>query len=238
MTEKLRKLAIIILLMCGQSNALADCVVLLHGLARTSKAMDKLASELAEVDFKVANVDYPSRESPIEELSPLAISEGMRQCQTSQNEKIHFVTHSMGGILIRFYLESNEIDNLGHVVMIAPPNQGSEVVDNLSGVPGYALVNGPAGQQLGTDPNSIPSNMGPVNYSVGVIAGNKTFNPLLSQFLPNPDDGKVSVERTKVEGMADFVVVNASHPFIMEDDETIGYTLRFLKSGSFGVGSP
>jgi triacylglycerol lipase len=237
-TEKLRKLIIIILLMCCQSNALADCVVLLHGLARTSKAMDKLASELAEVDYKVANIDYPSRERPIEELSPLAISEGIRQCQTPQNEKIHFVTHSMGGILIRYYLESNEIDNLGHVVMIAPPNQGSEVVDKLSGVPGYAVVNGPAGQQLGTDPNSIPSNMGPVDYSVGVIAGNKTFNPLLSQFLPNPDDGKVSVERTKVEGMADFVVVNASHPFIMEDDEVIGYTLRFLKSGSFGVGSP
>jgi triacylglycerol lipase len=234
----LRKLAMVIVLMCGQASAHADCVVLLHGLARTSKAMDKLASELAELDYKIANVDYPSREKPIEELSPLVVLEGIRQCQTPETEKIHFVTHSMGGILIRYYLESNEIDNLGHVVMIAPPNQGSEVVDMLSGVPGYALVNGPAGQQLGTDPNSIPSNMGPVDYSVGVIAGNKTFNPLLSQFLPNPDDGKVSVESTKVEGMADFVVVNASHPFIMEDDEVIGYTLSFLKSGSFGVSAP
>ena len=234
----LQKLTMVIVLMCVQASAHADCVVLLHGLARTSKAMDKLASELAELDYKIANVDYPSREKPIEELSPLVVSEGIRQCQTSETEKIHFVTHSMGGILIRYYLESNEIDNLGHVVMIAPPNQGSEVVDKLSGVPGYAVVNGPAGQQLGTDPNSIPSNMGPVDYSVGVIAGNKTFNPLLSQFLPNPDDGKVSVESTKVEGMADFVVVNASHPFIMEDDEVIGYTLSFLKSGSFGVSAP
>jgi triacylglycerol lipase len=234
----LQKLTMVIVLMCVQASAHADCVVLLHGLARTSKAMDKLASELAELDYKIANVDYPSREKPIEELSPLVVLEGIRQCQTPETEKIHFVTHSMGGILIRYYLESNEIDNLGHVVMIAPPNQGSEVVDMLSGVPGYALVNGPAGQQLGTDPNSIPSNMGPVDYSVGVIAGNKTFNPLLSQFLPNPDDGKVSVERTKVEGMADFVVVNVSHPFIMEDDAVIGYTLNFLKSGSFGASSP
>jgi triacylglycerol lipase len=234
----LQKLTMVIVLMCVQASAHADCVVLLHGLARTSKAMDKLASELAELDYKIANVDYPSREKPIEELSPLVVLEGIRQCQTPETEKIHFVTHSMGGILIRYYLESNKIDNLGHVVMIAPPNQGSEVVDMLSGVPGYALVNGPAGQQLGTDPNSIPSNMGPVDYSVGVIAGNKTFNPLLSQFLPNPDDGKVSVESTKVEGMADFVVVNASHPFIMEDDEVIGYTLSFLKSGSFGVSAP
>jgi len=218
--------------------ASADCVVLLHGLARTANAMNKLESTLAEREFNVANIDYPSRHKTIEELAPLVINEGVRRCEEFGPNKIHFVTHSMGGILIRYYLESNEIDNLGHVVMIAPPNKGSEVVDNLASVPGFALVNGPAGLQLGTDANSIPSKLGPVNYSVGVIAGNKTFNPILSQFLPNPDDGKVSVESTKVEGMRDFTVVNVSHPFIMEDETVIEHTIEFLTTGSFHENSP
>lgn len=219
-------------------GASADCVVLLHGLARTAKAMNKLEVKLAEENYYVANVDYPSRDKPIEELSPMAVTEGIDRCRLFGGGKIHFVTHSMGGILIRYYLELNEIENLGHVVMIAPPNQGSEVVDKLSGVPGFALVNGPAGLQLGTDESSIPMSLGPVEYSVGVIAGNKTFNPMLSQFLPNPDDGKVSVENTKVEGMADFVVVGVSHPFIMRDDVVIEHTLSFLKTGSFVSSSP
>lgn len=216
----------------------AECVVLMHGLARTAKAMNKLEMKLVEENYHVANVNYPSRDKPIEALAPMAVLEGIGRCKSLGSEKIHFVTHSMGGILIRYYLESNEIENLGHVVMIAAPNQGSQVVDRLSGVPGFAFVNGPAGLQLGTGEKSVPAKLGPVKYSVGVIAGSKTFNPILSQFLPNPDDGKVSVESTKLEGMADFVIVEASHPFIMKDDVVIGHTLNFLKTGSFVSGSP
>ena len=216
------------------SSALADCVVLLHGLARTASAMETLETRLGGSGFTVANVDYPSREKPIEELAPLAIGEGLERCQGREpGSTIHFVTHSMGGILIRYYLQGNTIDKLGHVVMIAPPNQGSEVVDALAQAPGFQLFNGPAGMQLGTDADSIPSQLGPVSFSLGVIAGNKTFNPLLSQFLPNPDDGKVSVASTRVAGMADFVVVNASHPFIMDDDAVIRATIRFLRTGTF-----
>ncbi|MFT4561590.1 MAG: triacylglycerol lipase [Gammaproteobacteria bacterium] len=217
---------------------LADCVVLLHGLARTSHAMSDLETALVAHGFAVANVDYPSRHKPIEELAPLAVENGLSRCAKTDPEKIHFVTHSMGGILIRYYLENAEIANLGRVVMIAPPNHGSEVVDNLANVPGFALVNGPAGLQLGTDVESIPSKLGPVNYPVGIIAGNKTFNPILSQFLPNPDDGKVSVESTKVDGMEDFIVVNVSHPFIMQDELVIAHTIAFINTGSFNANSP
>jgi pimeloyl-ACP methyl ester carboxylesterase len=218
--------------------ASADCVVLLHGLARTADAMNKLELSLTARKFAVANIDYPSRHKTIEELAPLAVTEGVRRCEELGTEKVHFVTHSMGGILVRYFLANNDIENLGRVVMIAPPNHGSQVVDNLANVPGFAFVNGPAGLQLGTDPNSIPSKLGPVTYSVGVIAGSKTFNPILSQFLPNPDDGKVSVESTKVEGMADFIVVDVSHPFIMEDDTVIEHVIEFLTTGSFGANSP
>lgn len=226
--------ALLLSLSCTvSSSALADCVVLLHGLARTAGAMKTLEDSLGAGGFAVANVDYPSRKKTIEELAPIAIGEGLRRCEASDYGNIHFVTHSLGGILVRYYLQGNSIDRLGHVVMIAPPNQGSEVVDALAEAPGFYLWNGPAGLQLGTDADSIPSSLGPVNFSLGVIAGTRTFNPLLSQFLPNPDDGKVSVASTRVAGMADFLTVDASHPFIMDDPVVIRETIHFLRTGAF-----
>ncbi|MEM7257005.1 MAG: alpha/beta hydrolase, partial [Pseudomonadota bacterium] len=117
--------------------------------------------------------------------------------------------------------------------MIAPPNQGSEVVDNLRDVPGFKVFNGPAGLQLGTDENSIPSQLGPVTFDLGVIAGTDTINPILSQYLPNPDDGKVSVESTKVEGMDDFLVFAHTHTFIMRSKQVIAQVIHFLQQGQF-----
>ncbi len=209
----------------------ADCVVFLHGLARTPASMEKAATAFEKSGYVVANVKYPSRKFPIEELAPLAIEAGVEKCPA--DSVIHFVTHSLGGILVRYYLEDHEISNLGRVLMLAPPNQGSEVVDRLRHFPGFKLINGPAGLQLGTGEDSVPLMLGPVDYAVGVIAGTRTFNPILSQYLPNPDDGKVSVENTKVEGMTDFVVVPVAHPFIMKSPVVIDQAISFIKTGRF-----
>lgn len=210
-----------------------DCVVLLHGLARTSRSMTKLATELESAGYVVANVDYPSREQPIADLAPLAVERGLRACRTSQPRRIDFVTHSLGGILVRKYLSNATIPELGRVVMLGPPNQGSEVVDRFSSMPGYAFVNGPAGFELGTGPGSVSSRLGPVTYPVGVIAGTSSINPILSTALPGPNDGKVSVARARVEGMTDFRTLPASHPFLVRDSEAIRQTLAFLKNGAF-----
>jgi triacylglycerol lipase len=214
-------------------TATADCVVLLHGLARTANSMSAMENAFRERGFRVANVDYPSRDEGVENLSVKAIQSGLDTCSASNDEKIHFVTHSMGGILVRYYLAHHAMANLGRVVMLAPPNNGSEVVDNIGDVPGFGLVNGPAGKQLGTGPDGIPSQLGPVTYPVGIIAGTRTINPILSQYLPNPDDGKVSVESTKVAGMADFLALPASHPFIMRDKEAIRQAIAFIETGAF-----
>ncbi len=209
----------------------ADCVVFLHGLARTSASMDKAATAFEKSGYTVANVDYPSTRFPIEELAPLAIEAGLEKCPA--DSVIHFVTHSLGGILVRYYLEHKEISNLGRVLMLAPPNQGSAVVDSLRYFPGFKVINGPAGLQLGTREDSVPLMLGPVDYEVGIIAGTRTFNPILSQYLQNPDDGKVSVENTKVQGMTDFVVVPHSHPFIMKSAVVIEQAFSFIKTGRF-----
>lgn len=209
-----------------------ECVVLLHGLARTSDAMSDLDQYFTEAGYHVVNYDYPSREFDIPTLASKHIPLALDQCG-NEKTRVNFVTHSMGGILVRYYLEHNTLENLGRVVMLAPPNQGSAVVDNMKNVPGFKWLNGPAGLQLGTDANSIPLSLGAVTYEAGIIAGTSTINFILSQFLENPDDGKVSVESTKVKGMTDHLEVDVSHPFIMKDDEVIRQALYFIQHGQF-----
>jgi hypothetical protein len=227
--------ALICLLLCpftASAKESEECVVLLHGLARTTWAMSTLEQAFQQQDFAVVNLGYPSREKSIEELAPLAVETGVAGCPT--NSTVHFVTHSLGGILLRYYVANHESDfAIGRVVMIAPPNQGSEVVDNLRDVPGYTLFNGPAGRQLGTGADSIPRTLGPVTFETGIIAGTRSINLFLSQFLPNPDDGKVSVESTRVEGMSDFITLPHSHPFILEAEDAIQQALYFIQHGRF-----
>ena len=159
----------------------------------------------------------------------------IKQAKLDSANQVHFVTHSMGGIITRFYLKDNKIKNLGRVVMLSPPNQGSELTDSLKNNVNifFRFFTGPAGQQLGTEPSSIPNQLGPVNFELGVITGNATLNPLYSYLIPGEDDGKVSVERAKVKGMKDFLVVPHSHTFIMNSDEVREQIVYFLEYGQF-----
>ena len=215
------------------STLLQPCVILLHGLARSSSSMKKMAKALSNSGYLVQNTAYPSTEKSVSELASEVIPAAVERCLQDGDRSINFVSHSMGGILIRYYLEENELDNLGRVVMLSPPNQGSEVVDTLADVPGYMAVNGPAGQQLGTDSESVLSQLGPATFEVGIITGDRSINLFLSMMIPGDDDGKVSIERAKLEGMADFLVVPYSHPFIMKKDLVIRQVLYFLEHGRF-----
>lgn len=211
----------------------AECVILLHGLIRSSSSMAKLEDELADNGYFVVNIDYPSREKTVEELATMAVGAGLEQCAEAKAGPVNFVTHSLGGILVRQYYSNHDPENVHRVVMMGPPNSGSEVVDNLKDVPGYELLNGPAGMQLGTDPESVPNSLGPVNFETGIIAGTQSINLILSAFLPDPDDGKVSVESAKVEGMCGFVTLPVTHPFMMQNDAVISETIAFLTNGKF-----
>ncbi len=229
------RLTLLLLLAAVSTPAAAvDCVVLLHGLARTAASMDAMQQALAEAGFETANIDYPSRHHTVEELAATVVPEGVESCRARQGvERIHFVTHSLGGILVRQFLAGNELDELGRVVMLAPPNQGSAAVDELRHLPGFDWLNGPAGRQLGKGENSVPLRLGPADFELGIIAGSRTIDPVTSAVLDNPDDGRVSVADTRLEGMRDFVVVEHSHAFIMRMREPIELTVRFLTRGSF-----
>ena len=222
----------------GQGGKAPECVVLLHGLARTAASMARLEEALTDAGFIVANIDYPSRKYAIQQLAPMAMEKGLAACRSRRAETVHVVTHSLGGILVRYYLAEHgrpehHLPELGRVVMLGPPNRGSQVVDKLSALPGFGLWNGPASFQLGTGEDSLPRQLGPARFAVGIIAGTRSLNPVFSRFLPGPDDGKVALESTKLAGMQDFLALPHTHTFMMRSTEVIRQTIFFLRNGRF-----
>lgn len=206
--------------------------ILLHGLARTNLSMRRLANQLSARDYRVHNLNYPSTAHTIEVLADQALHKVVEPLVEEDGPLIHFVSHSFGGIIIRYYLKHHKIPNLGRVVMLAPPNQGSELADILRDS-FYQTLSGPAVGQLGTGPDSVPLNLGPVDFEVGVITGNRPINPLASRLIAGPSDGTVAVERAKVAGMSDFLVLPHSHTFIMLRKGVVDQVIHFLEQGRF-----
>lgn len=193
--------------------------------------MSEVERVLTDEGYHVVNAGYPSRDFPINVLAESTIPDALRACPDGST--VHFVTHSMGGILVRYYLGQHPVEGLGRVVMMGPPNGGSEVVDKLRNVPGFGVLNGQAGDQLGTDTTSVPVQLGPATFEVGVIAGNRSISPILSALLPGPDDGKVAVAQTCLEGMTDHVVLPVTHTFMMRNGSVLRQIVLFLEAGAF-----
>ena len=136
----------------------------------------------------------------------------------------------MGGLLARVYIARHRPKRLGRVVMLGTPNSGSEIADRLKNIGVYRAFFGPAGQQLGTQRDAaIEALFPPVDYPVGIIAGNRSIDPVAGTMLPKPHDGRVSVANTKLDGMADHVVVGTSHPWLVRNSVAVAQTIAFLQ---------
>ncbi|MDO6525772.1 alpha/beta hydrolase [Motilimonas sp. 1_MG-2023] len=208
-----------------------ETVILLHGLVRTPRSMNTIAKHLRREGYQVINLGYASRQHDVMTLANQVIPQALAQCQGEHT--IHFVTHSLGGILVRAYLSKHTIEQLGRVVMLAPPNQGSEIVDKLGHLRLFKWINGEAGLQLGTDEMSMPKRLGAVDYELGVIAGTRSVNLILSTLMPRPNDGKVSVNSTKIAGMKDHLTLPVTHTFLMTNRRVLNAISAFLATGKF-----
>lgn len=208
-------------------------IILLHGLARTNLSMLRLATKLSSCGYQVHNLDYPSTAHSIEVLADQMLHEVAGPLIKDQGPPLHFVSHSLGGIIIRYYLRHRKVPNLGRVVMLAPPNQGSELADVFRETFFFQSMSGRSIGQLGTGSDSLPINLGAVDFEVGVITGDRSINPFYSRLIEGANDGKVAVERAKVAGMADFLVLPYSHTFIMVRKGVIDQVIHFLEQGCF-----
>ncbi len=209
------------------------CVILLHGLGRRAASMTPMADYLQARGYLVYNTAYPSTEASVEALTRAYLQPAVRRCRQAGGQVIHMVGHSLGALMIRQYLQTRKLPDGSRIVMLSPPNKGSEVADTLGPWFFYRWALGPAGQQLGTAADSLPNRLAPVDGTIGVITGNESWNLILSLIIPGPDDGKVSVERAKLDGMDDFIVLPVTHTFIMHDKETMRQTAHFLAYGRF-----
>lgn len=212
-----------------------DTVVLLHGLGRTRCSMAWLAHELRKDGYAVINASYPSRTQPIETLAAEWLPAQLRG--VAPHSRVHFVTHSMGGILLRVWLrDAGPPVFPGRVVMLAPPNAGSELTDRLAGFAPFGWFTGVNGRRLGTGATALPRALGAwpaAGPPLGIIAGGRSVNPLLGAALPPPHDGKVSVAATHLTGETAHLVLPFSHTWLAWRRETIGQVKAFLRAGRF-----
>jgi len=205
-----------------------DTVILLHGLGRTWFSMGWAARRLKQAGFETACIGYPSLKKPIEELAEHVST----RLPDPGDGRLHFLTHSLGGIVLRCLVALKRPPKLGRAVMLCPPNRGAAAATRLKGLPLYQWITGPAGQQIGDDAGSLPNRLGPVDFELGVITGNRGTTPL-SLFLKGENDGAVTVEEALVEGTADFRVVRRGHTFIMNSSEVLEQAANFYRTGQF-----
>jgi len=211
-----------------------EAVVLIHGLGRSGKSMRPVARFLKKNGYEPITLSYPSRKKDISSLVDEHIAPALDSLK-AQYSPLHFVTHSLGGILLRAYLQTDSLPAESKIIMLGPPNKGSEVNQFFQRFGWYQHFDGPTGQQLGVDSaTSIPLQLEPVEATIGIIAGDASWELWSSWWIiPGKDDGKVAVESTKLPEMTDFVTVHRTHTFMMNAKEVHRYILNFLQTSRF-----
>lgn len=221
------------LAMSAPHPAPADCVVLLHGIGMRSYVMKRLETSLRDHGYRVVNISYPSRKMAFEELAGTYLPAELQKHDVASAPHLHFVTHSLGSLLVRKFIQDARPANLGRVVMIGPPNHGSTAADQAKESDLLRKFLGGNLVRLGTGEDAIVRTLGPADFEVGIIAGELPVNPVFGRVLAGKNDGAVTVESAKLEGMRDFIVVPYSHTLMLWRSEVVDQVREFLQAGKF-----
>lgn len=208
-----------------------DYVILLHGAGRTPLSMRPMESYLRDHGYRVINAPFPSAGRSLEQIADSYFPKLVGSLDPGV--KIHFVAHSMGAIILRQYLARHAVTNLGRVVLLGPPNHGSEIIDRLRTTPLLRSCLGPRLLELSTGPDALPQRLGPANFDCGIIAGDRSVNPITGLMLHGANDGKVTVESARLEGARDFLVLHYSHTWLIWKRQTFHQIAHFLSVGAF-----
>jgi len=210
-----------------------ETVILMHGLRGSSRSMHNLKDALLHKHYHVILVDYPSTEYTIQQLAEMTIPPALRKADALGSKKVHFVTHSLSSLILRYYVQNHECEKLDAVVMLSPPNHGSDIIAPFDKWKWFQNYNGPAGMQLDAHGDFIDTLVEPVKFKVGIIMSDVSLHPVMSMILPGNDDGRVTVESAKLQGMQDFIVVHRTHHYLMKNKKVIQLVLSFIKNSHF-----
>lgn len=203
-------------------------VILIHGLLQSSRCMTSMAASFKDAGYTPIEFDYPSTQVTIPEaaryLDKLIKSlDGI--------DEINFVTHSMGGLVVRAWSLEYDDPRLRRMVMLGTPNQGAELADITHQYWILRTAAGPGARQLGTRPNGLIPKLPLPKCEFAVIAGSSGTPAGWNPLIPGDDDGTVTVESTKLPGAADFVTVRTLHSRLLWDEESRLHCVNFIRDG-------
>ncbi len=212
-----------------------DAVILLHGLGRSRRSLALMERVLRRAGYVVVNRGYPARAGGVEAVAERALEDALAALhrRAGAPARIHFVTHSMGAILLRAWFRGRPLDGFGRAVLLGPPNRGSEIVEALARAGLDEALLGPAGADLGPGEDAAPARLPPLPLPHGVIAGRRSVNPLSGAVFDGPNDGLVSVDSALATGATDRLVLPVTHTLMMNEPMAIWQTGRFLATGAF-----
>lgn len=228
-----KSIALLIIALLSTSDVTAsekEWVILIHGIGMNNMMMWKMAEHIETQGFHVKRIGYPSWQTQTQDILNI-VNHQINTCCADLTQKIHFVGYSLGGLLVRNYLNQYRPAQLGNTVLIGTPNQGTEIADRLmeSKLIKYLM---PITSDLGTSQTSLPNQLPPPNYPVGIIAG-LFENDLNEPFLPGLDDGIVPISSTQLKNMQDFILIHTGHPMMFYNQTVSDQVIHFLKNGVF-----
>lgn len=211
-----------------------DYIVILHGLRRSLKHMKKISAALHKENYNILQISYPSTLYPLDELIKMVLEEIGKYISINDKKiKVHFVGHSLGGLIIRGLIKNNFIYNLGRIVMIGTPNQGNIFADYFTGYGIFEYLHGPVSEQLISDQKEFKHLFGEIRSELGIIAGNKVGNYYLGYLLQDANDGRVCVCDTILKGSKEHIIIHESHDELQTNPTVIQKTVNFIKNGKF-----